>query len=166
MRHGWLYLLPFAITQQRASAARRGLLSFISAVLIGMAIMAANALANQQDIGVPLSKLFLLLKQFLLYFVVTFVLEEVAFRGALDSHIYQPVTDGEQRGRLSFAFRNFRVGSMGYLAPTVSSRWWRGSIRSCDPRADHCPYFDQRAAFFLLESQWHISFASCRACPN
>jgi hypothetical protein len=35
----------FAITQQRASAARRGLPSFITAVLIGMAIMAASALA-------------------------------------------------------------------------------------------------------------------------
>jgi membrane protease YdiL (CAAX protease family) len=88
----------FAITQQRTSAARRALPSFISAVLIGMAIMAASALASHHDIGVPLSKLFLLLKQFLLYFTVTFVLEEVAFRGALDSHIYQPLTDGQRRG--------------------------------------------------------------------
>jgi uncharacterized membrane protein len=45
----------FAITQQRASAARRALPSFISAVLIGMAIMAASALASHHDIGVPLS---------------------------------------------------------------------------------------------------------------
>jgi membrane protease YdiL (CAAX protease family) len=89
----------FAVTQQRASAARRALPSFISAVLIGMAIMAAVAFARHHEIGVPLSKLFLLLKQFLLYFTVTFVLEEVAFRGALDSHIYQPPTDGQQRGR-------------------------------------------------------------------
>ena len=156
----------FAITQQRASAARRALPSFISAVLIGMAIMAASALARHHDVGVPLSKLSLLLKQFLLYFTVTFVLEEVAFRGALDSHIYQPPTDGQQRGRLALAFRNFRVGSMGYLASTITSHWRRGSICSCDPRADHCPYFDRRAAFFLLESQRHISFASCRACSN
>ena len=88
----------FAITQQRANAARRALPSFISAVLIGMAIMAVSALASRHDIGVPLSKLFLLLKQFLLYFTVTFVLEEVAFRGVLDSHIYQPPTDGQRRG--------------------------------------------------------------------
>ena len=47
----------FAITQQRASAARRGLPRFITAVLIGMAIMAASALANHHGIGVPLSKL-------------------------------------------------------------------------------------------------------------
>jgi hypothetical protein len=41
----------FAITQQRASAARRALRSFISAVLIGMGIMAASALASHHDIG-------------------------------------------------------------------------------------------------------------------
>ena len=87
----------FAVTQQRASAARRGLPSFITAVLIGIAIMAATALASRHDLGVPLSKLFLLLKQFLLYFSVSFVLEEVAFRGALDSHLYQPPTDGRRR---------------------------------------------------------------------
>ena len=102
----------FAITQQRASAARRALPSFISAVLIGVAIMAASALANHHDIGVPFSKLFLLLKQFLLYFAVTFVLEEVAFRGALDSHIYQPPTDGQQRG-----------GSAWLSAIFVSALW-------------------------------------------
>ena len=92
--------------------ARRALPSFISAVLIGMAIMAASALASHHDIGVPLSKLFLLLKQFLLYFTVTFVLEEVAFRGALDSHIYQPPTDGQRRG-----------GSAWLSAIFVSALW-------------------------------------------
>ena len=102
----------FAIAQQRASAARRALPSFISAVLIGMAIMAASALASHHDIGVPLSKLFLLLKQFLLYFTVTFVLEEVAFRGALDSHIYQLPTDGQRRG-----------GSAWLSAIFVSALW-------------------------------------------
>jgi membrane protease YdiL (CAAX protease family) len=102
----------FAITQQRASAARRAFPSFISAVLIGMAIMATSALASHHGIGVPLSKLFLLLKQFLLYFTVTFVLEEVAFRGALDSHIYQLPTDGQQRG-----------GSAWVSAIFVSALW-------------------------------------------
>jgi membrane protease YdiL (CAAX protease family) len=89
----------FAITQQRATAARRALPSFISAVLIGVAIMAASALARHHYISVPLPKLFALLKQFLLYFAVSFVLEEAAFRGALDSHIYQPQTDRQQHSR-------------------------------------------------------------------
>lgn len=102
----------FAITQQRAGATRRALPSFISAVLVGMAIMAAIALARHHGIGVPLSKLSLLLKQFLLYFAVSFVLEEVAFRGALDSHIYQPPTDGQRRG-----------GSAWLSAIFVSALW-------------------------------------------
>ena len=81
-------IAAFALTQQRASATRRGFPSFIAAVLIGIAIMAAGALARSHSVGVPLSKLSFLFKQFLLYFSVSFVLEEVAFRGALDSHVY------------------------------------------------------------------------------
>jgi membrane protease YdiL (CAAX protease family) len=88
----------FALSHQRAIDARRGFPSFITAVLIGMAIMAAGALARHHPIGLPLSKTFFLLKQFLLYFVVSFVLEEVAFRGALDSHIYQPRSNGQRSG--------------------------------------------------------------------
>jgi membrane protease YdiL (CAAX protease family) len=102
----------FAITHQRASAARRGLPSFMTAVLIGMAIMAAGAFATHHDIAVPLSKLSSLLKQFLLYFAVTFVLEEVAFRGALDSHLCGPPSDGRQRG-----------GSAWLSAIFVSALW-------------------------------------------
>jgi membrane protease YdiL (CAAX protease family) len=105
-------LAAFAITQQRARAARRSLPSFIAAVLIGMAIIAASALANHHGVGVPLSKLSLLLKQFLLYFAVTFVLEEVAFRGALDSHLYHSPPDGQQRG-----------GSAWLSAIFVSALW-------------------------------------------
>ncbi len=86
----------FAITQQRAGAARRGLPSFMTAVFIGVAIMVTSAFARHHLIGVPLSKLFFLLKQFLLYFAVTFVLEEVVFRGALDSHVYQSRVTGRQ----------------------------------------------------------------------
>ena len=106
-----------------------------------------------------------MLKQLLLYFTVTFVLEEVAFRGALDSYTYQPNSWTRARP-LSLAFRNFRVGSIGYLARALISHWSGGSIRSCAPGADHCPYFDRRAAFFLLESQRHIGFASWRAYSN
>ena len=68
--------------------------------------------SKRPSAGVPLSKLSLLLKQFLRYFTVTFVLEEVAFRGALDSHIYQPPTDGQRRG-----------GSAWLSAIFVSALW-------------------------------------------
>jgi membrane protease YdiL (CAAX protease family) len=91
-------IAAFALAQQRASATRRGFPSFIAAVLIGIAIMAAGALARNHSVGVPLSKLSFLFKQFLLYFSVSFVLEEVAFRGCLDSHVYQPRTNGQPSG--------------------------------------------------------------------
>jgi membrane protease YdiL (CAAX protease family) len=88
----------FGVLQQRASAARRGLPSFVAAVLIGVAIMAASAYARNHLIWFPLPKLLFLLKQFLLYFAVSFALEEVAFRGALDSHVYQTQSNGRASG--------------------------------------------------------------------
>jgi membrane protease YdiL (CAAX protease family) len=96
----------FAFTQQRANAARRGFSSFIAAVLIAIAITAVGALARHHSVGVPLSRLPFLLKQFLLYFPALFVIEEVAFRGALDSHVYQPRTNGQpsRSGWLSAIF--------------------------------------------------------------
>jgi membrane protease YdiL (CAAX protease family) len=84
----------FALRQQIASAARRGLPSFIAAVFIGIAIMTASAVAAHRSLGFPLPKLAFLLKQFLLYLAVSFTLEEVAFRGALDSHLYRPPNNG------------------------------------------------------------------------
>lgn len=88
----------FALRQQEANAARRGLPSFVAAVVIGIVIMAAGALARHHSVGFPLPKLFFLLKQFLLYFAVSFALEEVAFRGCLDSHVYRPRSNGEASG--------------------------------------------------------------------
>jgi membrane protease YdiL (CAAX protease family) len=88
----------FALGWQRTSAAGRSLPSFVAAVVIGIAIMAAGALARQHSIGFPLPKLVFLFKQFLLYFTVCFALEEVVFRGALDSHIYRPQSDGQANG--------------------------------------------------------------------
>jgi len=45
------------------------------AVFIGIAIMAASAVAGHRSIGVPLPKLVFLFKHFLLYFTVCFTLE-------------------------------------------------------------------------------------------
>ena len=54
-----------------------------------------------------------MLKQLLLYFTVTFVLEEVAFRGALDSYTYQPQlmdkSTAAQLGFPQFSCRLYRV---------------------------------------------------------
>ncbi len=88
----------FALSRQRGSAARQALPSFLAAVLIGVGIMAVSALARHHSIGFPLPKLLFLLKQFLLYFTVCFVLEEVVFRGALDSHVYRSRSDSQASG--------------------------------------------------------------------
>ena len=83
----------FALRRQRADAARRGLPGFLAALLIGVAVMAAMALLNGHSAAFPPFKLLSLMPQFLSYFAVSFVLEEVVFRGALDSHLYQTGTD-------------------------------------------------------------------------
>jgi membrane protease YdiL (CAAX protease family) len=91
-------LAAFALSQQRGSSARQALPSFLAAVLIGVGIMAASALARHHSIGFSLPKLAYLVKQFLLYFTVCFALEEVVFRGALDSHVYQSRSDSQPSG--------------------------------------------------------------------
>src|SRR4029453_2650967 len=91
-------LSGFALSQQRGSSARQALPSFLAAVLIGVGIMAASALARHHSIGFSLPKLAYLVKQFLLYFTVCFALEEVVFRGALDSHVYQSRSDSQPSG--------------------------------------------------------------------
>ena len=83
----------FALSRQRASAAREGLPSFVAALLIGIGITAVLAVARHHSIGFPFSKLAYLVKQFLIYFTACFAVEEVVFRGALDSHVYQPRSD-------------------------------------------------------------------------
>jgi hypothetical protein len=79
----------FALSHQNAAAARRALPSFVLAAVIGIGFMAVAALARHHSQTLPISKTPFLLKWFLLYFAVSFVLEEVAFRGALDSHVYE-----------------------------------------------------------------------------
>ena len=155
---GGAVFAAFALRQQEANAARRGLPGFIAAVLIGIAIMAAGALARHHSIGFPLPRFFFLLKQFLLYFVVSFALEEVAFRGALDSHLYQPGNNRQSTGSpwLSAIF----VCSLGSLAFAGRPDLDRTAICSGHSSSDHCSHLGRSAAFLLLASQWHFSLAS------
>jgi membrane protease YdiL (CAAX protease family) len=88
----------FALCQQRLGDTRRALPSFIAAVIIGSGLMVVGSLARGHWIGMLPSKLSFQLKQFLLYFPVLFVLEEVVFRGALDSHVYQTSRNGQAKG--------------------------------------------------------------------
>jgi membrane protease YdiL (CAAX protease family) len=87
----------FALRNQRAAAARRALLALGFALLIGGAIMVHAAVRNDRSPGVAPGRIGVLLGEFLLLFPVCFVLEEVAFRGALDSHLVDPASDGRSR---------------------------------------------------------------------
>ena len=93
----------FALVHQRASTARQGLPAFLAAVLIGTGLVSLSALAKHHPIVLPLPKLLSLLKQFLLYFDVCFMLEEVAFRGALDSHVFEPESNRKPNDRRWFS---------------------------------------------------------------
>jgi len=88
----------FALSRQRASGARQAFPSFLAALLIGVGTTATITIAGHHSIGFPLPKLTYLVKQFLLYFTVCFAVEEVVFRGALDSHVYQSRSDGQASG--------------------------------------------------------------------
>lgn len=88
----------FALSRQRTSAARQAFPSFLAALLIGIGTTATIAIAGHHSIGFPLPKLAYLVKQFLLYFTVCFAVEEVVFRGALDSHVFRPRSDGQASG--------------------------------------------------------------------
>ena len=78
------------IRSQDADAFRRSLSVFGLTLLIGFALMALLALLFGLSPVPSLARAPSIIKDILLYFAVTFVLEEVAFRGGLDSHVYPP----------------------------------------------------------------------------
>ena len=61
-----------------------------TAGVIGCGIMIGPALLNKHSIDLTGHKVLNGLRWFALYFPVCFVIEEVAFRGAIDSHVHQP----------------------------------------------------------------------------
>jgi membrane protease YdiL (CAAX protease family) len=87
-------LAAFAIREQRLEALRRALPAFLAALVLGCAVVAYAAVQSGGSPAVPFFRLRFLLTQFLFYFPVCFVLEEVVFRGALDAHVAQPGTTG------------------------------------------------------------------------
>jgi hypothetical protein len=89
-------LAAFAIRNQNRERLIRALPSFIAAVVLGWAVMTSSSLARGGYSLFSGARLGYLIGQFLLYFVVGFVLEEVAFRGAIDTHVYQPNESSNQ----------------------------------------------------------------------
>lgn len=80
----------------------RSLLACVgTAGLIGIALMMATRFAGPADSPLTARVALTGVRWFLLYLPVTFVLEEVFFRGALDGHVYRV---GESRGLVSAVF--------------------------------------------------------------
>jgi membrane protease YdiL (CAAX protease family) len=79
----------YALVHLRRESLRPFLLCQLTAGTIGISLMIAVRLAMRMAGTIPREPLPLVgLHDFLLYFPVCFVLEEVSFRGALDSHLH------------------------------------------------------------------------------
>jgi membrane protease YdiL (CAAX protease family) len=87
----------FAIRRQGREAARRALPALGMVFCCGCVIMAASALGRGKSPIPSRSDLLQMLRDLALYFPVCFVLEEVAFRGVIDAHLFDP--EDEPRGR-------------------------------------------------------------------
>jgi membrane protease YdiL (CAAX protease family) len=111
--HGWIvdswYLVAiigawpaaYALRYFRRRTFRELLISIFTAGAVGSAIMVAAALAGAGSHQSAWSKVAIGLASFLEYVPVTFLLEEVWFRGVLDSHLHHR---GESRGGFSAIF--------------------------------------------------------------
>ena len=87
-------LAAFAVREQRLGALRRALPAFAAALLLGCAVIAYVAVESGGSPLIPLFRVRFFATQFLFYFPLCFVLEEVAFRGALDAHVAGPDDKG------------------------------------------------------------------------
>lgn len=89
----------YAIRQFRRETLRYLLLCAAIAGTIGIAIMAGSSFLRPSEMTIPLiRRLNTFTTSLLEYFPVSFLLEEVSFRGALDAHLHGP---GESRPWLS-----------------------------------------------------------------
>jgi hypothetical protein len=83
----------YAVTHLRRDGAREGLRWLASAVIAGTLIMLVSTVPAllAAEGPLPIGDMLIAAGQsLLLYTAVTFVLEEVAFRGVLDDHVWQP----------------------------------------------------------------------------
>jgi len=99
------FCASFSLGHFTRETAKALLFCLATAGVIGCAIMSAGFLArflmHNQAFSFTASQLTTGIKSLLLYFPVCFILEEVAFRGAIDSHVHQP---GDRLPWLSAAF--------------------------------------------------------------
>jgi membrane protease YdiL (CAAX protease family) len=91
----------FALSQSTRATWKSLGFCMATAGVIGCGIMIGTALLQKHSLFLTAPKLWGGLRDFLLYFPICFILEEVAFRGAIDSHIHQ---SGDRHSRLSALF--------------------------------------------------------------
>jgi len=87
----------FALRQQSWLAARNALPAFAMVLWCGCSIMAVAAYVTDHSPIVGPAGMLSMLRDLALYFPVCFLLEEVAFRGALDAHLFSPSVDAPNR---------------------------------------------------------------------
>ena len=80
----------FAFQHSRLTLSSRALRPFAVAVALAILVMAVGAGSESLSPWLPASKLPSLLFGFFTYIPVCFALEEVVFRGLLDTHVWQP----------------------------------------------------------------------------
>jgi Type II CAAX prenyl endopeptidase Rce1-like len=88
----------YAVTHLRREESRQGLRWLASAVIAGTLIMLVSTLPGLLALDGPppvTDMLLAAVQALLLYTAVTFVLEEVAFRGVLDAHLAEPGESGQ-----------------------------------------------------------------------
>jgi membrane protease YdiL (CAAX protease family) len=88
------------IRSQSVSTLRRGLPFFGLTLLIGFALMVLLALLLGLSPVPSLTRAPLIIRDILVLFAVTFVLEEVAFRGGLDTHVFPYGIEAKSRARV------------------------------------------------------------------
>lgn len=93
--------LAFTVTRFSRPVLRSLLLCLATAGVMGVLLMVATAAARHRLDGLGMTHMWSGFRQFLIYLPVSFVLEEVFFRGGLDSYLYRP---GDRWPWLSAAF--------------------------------------------------------------
>jgi membrane protease YdiL (CAAX protease family) len=91
---GGAFGAAFSLSRFTRTTGKALLFCLGTAGVFGCFLMVESALLSKHTLSLSASGLLFCIRQFLGYFPVSFVLEEVAFRGAIDAHVYHP---GENR---------------------------------------------------------------------
>jgi hypothetical protein len=114
-------LAAFALRSQHRQALRHAVLPAAAAVTIGVAIMSAAAVTMGHSVSVYPEQALGFFRDLWLYFCVGFVLEEVTFRGLIDTHVHP---DGSSAGTHAWVTALFVSALWGlWHLPIVASSW-------------------------------------------